>query len=55
MRFFYFSPDEYALQRAMGLYPAFILAGGKPREFTTTSDVPVHSTEHRLVFMTDLY
>ncbi len=55
MRYFYFSSDEKAHQRAMGLAPAFILAGGKMKEFTTATDRPVHSNEHRLVYKTNLY
>lgn len=55
MKFYYFSPDEKAHQRAMGLAPAFVLAGGKMKEFTTTTNFPVHSDDHRLVFATDLY
>ncbi|MDD2973461.1 MAG: hypothetical protein PHE02_15185 [Lachnospiraceae bacterium] len=55
MKFYYFSPNEKAYQRAMGLAAEFVLAGDKMKEFTTTTEVPVHSDDYRLVFETDLY
>lgn len=55
MKYYWFSAKERDHQRAMGLWPALILADGKVQEFTTTTDHPVHSNDHRLVFKTDLY
>jgi hypothetical protein len=58
MKYFWFSCKEKDYQRAMGLYPAFILAGGGPKEFTSTTDHPVHSGvdgDHKLVYKTELY
>jgi hypothetical protein len=55
MSYYYFSEAEKKHQSERGLPLTFVLSERGMREFTTTTDKPIHSIEHKLVCKTELY
>jgi hypothetical protein len=55
MAYYYFCKREKEYLTNIGAKTTCILVGGTLKEFTTTTDHPVHSADHQLVHHTELY